>query len=186
MHLRSVSTWRSTSKPGSTSRGQPPPRVRRSATSLAASPAGRGTEAERDDCPAAGIGVGSRLRRMSHISRPGSRFVGSAQPRPTSGPTCPKPRPPGPDRVPPRSGCSPDARVRPRSGRGSTMPASSSSPKRLDSSVGDIRGTPRRRSLKRVEPRRSSRIRTIGPARAQHLGGHRDRAELPVAAPSRA
>jgi len=36
-------------------------------------------------------------------------------------------------------------------------PASSSSLSRLDSSVGDISGTPRRRSLNRLEPLSSSR-----------------------------
>jgi hypothetical protein len=36
-------------------------------------------------------------------------------------------------------------------------PASSSSLSRFDSRVGDISGTPRRKSLKRVEPHRSSR-----------------------------
>ena len=36
-------------------------------------------------------------------------------------------------------------------------PASSSSLSRFDSSVGDMRGTPRRRSLNRVEPHSISR-----------------------------
>jgi hypothetical protein len=37
------------------------------------------------------------------------------------------------------------------------MPASSSSLSRFDSKVGDMRGTPRRRSLKRVVPHSISR-----------------------------
>ena len=41
--------------------------------------------------------------------------------------------------------------------RATITPASSSSFSRFDSSVGDIRGTPRRRSLKRVEPLSISR-----------------------------
>ena len=42
-----------------------------------------------------------------------------------------------------------------------TMPAASSSFSRCDSRAGDIRGTPRRRSLKRVEPAISSRSSTM-------------------------
>ena len=41
--------------------------------------------------------------------------------------------------------------------RTAITPAASSSFSRFDSSVGDIRGTPRRRSLNRVEPLSSSR-----------------------------
>jgi hypothetical protein len=41
------------------------------------------------------------------------------------------------------------------------MPNCSSSLRRLESSVGDMRETPRRKSLKRVEPAMSSRSSTI-------------------------
>jgi len=41
------------------------------------------------------------------------------------------------------------------------MPAVSNSFSRCDSSAGDIRGTPRRRSLNRVEPETSSRSNTM-------------------------
>ena len=48
----------------------------------------------------------------------------------------------------------------------SITPACSSSLRRLESKVGDMRGTPRRRSLKRVLPHSSSR-RISGVQRAQ-------------------
>ena len=48
-----------------------------------------------------------------------------------------------------------------RTGVFSTIPAASRSFRRCDKSVGDIFGTPRRRSLKRVEPAIISRSRTI-------------------------
>ncbi len=41
------------------------------------------------------------------------------------------------------------------------MPAASRSFSRCDRSAGDMRGTPRRKSLKRVDPAASSRTRTI-------------------------
>ena len=41
-----------------------------------------------------------------------------------------------------------------------TIPAASRSLSRCDSNAGDIRGTPRRSSLKRVEPAMSSRSKT--------------------------
>src|SRR5215469_13700084 len=101
------------------------------------------------------MGVGSILRRISHISRLGSKFSNDASvsthlcpQTPTASITGFKSRPASVRRYSNRSG-SPARRER------LTMPAASRSFKRFDRRAGDILGTPRLSSLNRVGRQRA-------------------------------
>ena len=107
-----------------------------------------------------GMGAGSMLRRMSHINRLASRLPSDASAliqrcpqTPIASTTGCRSRPALVSRYSNMPGS-------PRTGERDTIPAASRSFKRFDSSAGDMRGTPRRSSLKRVEPTMSSRKTT--------------------------
>ena len=102
---------------------------------------------------------------MSHISSVGSRLRSES-----CDSTQREPHMPSPTTTPLRSwpaGVSPYSTAPPLPRETETMPAFSSSFNRLESSAGDMRGTPRLRSLKRVVPQSSSR-RMSGVQREQN------------------
>ena len=156
------------------SRGRPPLRPR-PASNSAWSAAIPGTETE--SCIfCGGSGSGTRLRRMSHISSDGSRLRSES-----CDSTQREPQKPSPTTTPRRSspaGVSPYSTAPPLPRATETMPAFSSSFNRLESSAGDMRGTPRLRSLKRVVPAEQFAQDQRRPARAEDFGRHRNRAEL--------
>ena len=96
---------------------------------------------------------------MSHISNAGSRFRSVSWDSTQRWPHDPMPtitgRRSSPASVSRYSTCPPAP------GTVRTTPALSKSFSRLDNSAGDIRGTPRLRSLKRVEPQSSSRTTSV-------------------------
>src|SRR5262245_2129563 len=110
------------------------------------------------------MGVGLRLRRMSHISSDGSRFLRDDWVSTHRWPQTPRPITIDCNSWPAavrRYSKTPGSAVFARS----MTPKFSSSFRRLDRSVGDIKGTPLRSSLKRVLPayisRRTSTVQRV-------------------------
>src|SRR6476660_5939777 len=152
---RLVSMVAATSWPGSKSHTSASPLATTShqRDALGATPSRRNANVVRD-LGHVSIGI---VRRMSHISRCGSR---------SSSPSSPIHRTPQAPRASTTSASSlphsvSEYVVRPSISLRSTTPARVSDFNRFDSSAGDIFGTPRRRSLKCLLPSNSSRTTSI-------------------------
>jgi hypothetical protein len=107
-----------------------------------------------------GSSEGRRFRRMSHINREGSRFLSESDDSTHRCPHAPSDMMISRKSSPLLVSLYSTAPAR-SAGIAVTRPESMSSFSRLDKSVGDMRGTPRRRSLKRVEPASISRRTNI-------------------------